>query len=132
MTLTTTMLAGCSWLWLDTYWRSERYVLTAVDTLGQMHLVFDLGDGAAIGLVGPTVFSIGADTQYIVVKRHPGNAFGEFDRKVIEYFVLRRVQSEDFGARQRGVQGPFALAEFEKLTNQLHLLPFTKTISELE
>ena len=51
-------LSGCNGLWLDTYWRSERYVLLAVDAKSQMGLSFDLGNGTAMGLVGATVFSL--------------------------------------------------------------------------
>src|SRR5262245_3933773 len=36
-----TWLAGCDRLSPDTYWRSERYVLLAVDAKGQMNLSFD-------------------------------------------------------------------------------------------
>ena len=57
--LVAVLVAGCDGLWLDTYWRSERYVLLAVDARGQMSLSFDLGNGTAVGLVGPTVFSVG-------------------------------------------------------------------------
>lgn len=130
--VTMTLLVACAdWLWFDTYWRSERYVLIAVDTLGQMSLSFDLGDGGAIGLVEPTVFSVGANDQFIVVKRHPGNAFGEFDRAVTEYFVVKRADG-DFVERKRAVQGPFTSAVFNQMAAQLSLPPFSKTIKELE
>lgn len=36
-----------------------------------MNLSFDLGNGTAVGLVGPTVFSVGADDKHVVVKQHP-------------------------------------------------------------
>src|SRR5712664_2439580 len=49
------LLVGCDGLWLDTYWRSEKYLLLAVDARGQMSLSFDLGNVTAVGLVGPTV-----------------------------------------------------------------------------
>jgi len=29
--LAASLVAGCDGLWLDTYWRSEKYVLVAVD-----------------------------------------------------------------------------------------------------
>jgi hypothetical protein len=130
-TLAATLLTGCNGLWLDTYWRSERYILTAVDALGQMSLDFDIGDGTAIGLVEPNVFSVGADDRYIVVKRHPGNAFGEFDRTITEYFIVKRVDG-NFEARKSAVQGPITSAAFNQLASELHLPPFSKTIKELE
>jgi len=72
--LAAVLFVGCDGLWLDTYWRSEKYVLIAVDARGQMSLSVDIGNGMSVGLVGPTVFSIGADDTHIVVKQH------EFDR----------------------------------------------------
>ena len=77
------------------------------------------------------MFSVGANDRYIVVKRHPGNAFGEFDRKITQYFVVKRVDG-DFEARKREVQGPMTAVAFDQLTKQLSLPPFSKTIKELE
>lgn len=118
-------------LWPDTYWRSERYVLIAVDSPGQMTLSFELGDGSTVGLVGPTVFSIGTDDRYIVVKQHPSrNSFGEFDRSKINYF--HRTTSAALPDREKGVLGPMRKDEFEKVAQQLSLPPFSKTITTLE
>ena len=85
-----TFLASCSPLWFDTYWRRERYVLIAIDTLSEMSLAFVTADETAAGLVGPTIFSIGADERYIVIKRHPSkDGMGDdSDRSVTE--ILRR------------------------------------------
>ena len=127
------LAGGCGGLWLDTYWRSERYVLMAVDARGQMNLAFDCGDGTAMGLVGPTVFSIGADEKYIVLKQHPSkDAFGAFDRSVTNYFVVERTQSPELAERQKGVRGPLSNEEFDKLSVILRLPQFSKTFDDLK
>ena len=127
------MLAGCNGLSLDIYWRSEKYVLVAVDTPGQMNLAFDMGKGVSIGLVGPTVFGVGADDRYIVAKQHPAtNAFGAFDRATTHYFVVERTTSPSLSERRKRVQGPMSLAEFERLAGTLSLPKFSKTIEDLE
>lgn len=102
--LVAVLVAGCDGLWLDTYWRSERYVLLVVDARGQMSLSFDLGNGTAVGLVGPTVFSVGADDKHIVVKQHPSkDSFGSsFDRSTTHYFVVARTTSREIAERQKG------------------------------
>jgi hypothetical protein len=47
-------------------------------------LSVDLGNGGRIALVGPTVFSLGANDQYIVVKQQPvTDHFGAFDLSAI-------------------------------------------------
>jgi hypothetical protein len=132
--LVAVLVAGCDGLWLDTYWRSEKYVLVAVDARGQMNLSFDLGNGTALGLVGPTVFSIGADNKHIVVKQHPSrDPFGgSFDRSTTHYFVVARTTSREIAEHQRGVRGPLTEKEFAALTTVLSLPQFSKTFADLE
>ena len=132
--LVAALVAGCNGLWLDTYWRSEKYVLIAVDARGQMELSFDLGNGTAVGLVGPTVFSVGADDKHIVVKQHPSrDPFGSLlDRSTTYYFVVARTTSPEIAERQRGVRGPLTEKEFAALTTALSLPQFNKTFADLE
>ena len=126
-------IAGCNGLSLDTYWRSERYVLLAIDAPGQMNLAFDEGNGMAIGLVGPTVFSIGADEKYIVLKQHPStDAFGAFNRSITNYFIVVRTSSPSLAEREKGVRGPLIEKEFEKLAVSLSLPKFSKTFKDLQ
>lgn len=125
---------ACDKLWLDSYWRSDRYVLLAVDAKSQMTLSFDLQDGSALGLVGPTIFSIGSDDKYIVVKQHPAtNAVASsFDRSITNYFIVERNHSSQYEDRQKGVRGPLKKEEFDRLRSSLSLPPFTKTFNDLE
>jgi hypothetical protein len=121
------LLSGCDDLWLDTYWRSGKYVLMAVDTPGQMFLGIDQGNGAAVGIVGPTVFSVGADDRYIVVKQHPAtDLFGHFDRSVTNYFIVDRAVVPDGALR-----GPSNAGEFAALSASMALPAFTKTFDDL-
>lgn len=121
---------GLSW---DTYWRSERYVLLAIDARAAMSLSFDEGDGTALGLVGATVFAIGSDDKYIVVKQHPStDNFGAFNRSITNYFVVERNSSPSYTERQKGVRGPLTRDEFEKLAATLSLPKFTKTFDDLQ
>jgi hypothetical protein len=127
------VLTGCDEFSLDAYWRSEKYVLIAVDTPGQMNLAFASGNGGAVGLVGPTVFCIGADDRYIVAKQHPAtDAFGKFDRSTTNYYIVERTTSPSLAERQKRVQGPLSAAEFERLASNLPLPKFSKTIKDLE
>jgi hypothetical protein len=121
-------------MWPDLYWRSERYVLLAIDAKSQMNLAFDTSNGTALGLVDATVFSIGANEKYIVVKQHPStDAFGSsVNRSVTNYFVVERSQSPVFAERAKGVRGPMKKEEFEELSKRLPLPPFTRTFHDLE
>jgi hypothetical protein len=105
------ILAGCNQFSLDTYWRSGNYVLIAIDTRGQMNLATDDGHGMASTLIGPTVFSIGADDGH---------------RAVTNYFVVDRAGG------QRTVHGPLSADEFNKLSASEGLPAFTKTFNDLK
>ena len=124
---------GCDGFSLDTYWRSGNYRLLAVDDLGQMSLVFPTGNGTGIGIVGPTVFAIGENEKFIVLKVHPStDEFGGFDRSVTHYFVVERTASPHLADAEKGVRGPFTKAEFDKLAVTQSFPKFTKTLKKLE
>jgi hypothetical protein len=83
-----------------------QYRLIAVDVKGQMNLAVDLGNGGAIGIVGPLVYSLGANDQYIVAMQHPAkNESGEFNRRITNYFVVTCLPF-DPKKQEKGVKGP--------------------------
>jgi hypothetical protein len=126
------LFVGCDRLWPDVYWRSERYVLVAIDAKGQMNLSFDERNGTTEGLVGATVFSIGANEMYIVVQQHPEtDGFGHFDRSITNYFVVERTLSPSWTERKKGVRGPLTKKQFQELASTLSLPGFTKTFNDL-
>jgi hypothetical protein len=94
-----------------------------------MNLAFDLGNGTALGLVGPTVFSIGADDKHIVVRQHPRkDPFGSsVDRSTTHYFVVARTTSPEIEERQRRVRGPLGRRlmwrPWAQLLSRDHCLP---------
>ena len=127
------MLPRCDRMWPDVYWRRERYIAMEVDTPGQMNLTFDNRKGISLGLVGPTVFAVGADDRYIVVKQHPAtDRFGHFDRSVTNYFYIERTSSSDFRERQRRVIGPLSEQDFRERAVTLKLPSFQKTFRDLQ
>ena len=126
------ILTGCDALSPDTYWSSGDYELVAIDTKGQMMLAVDLHNGGSIGIVGPTVFALGADDHYIVIKQHPSkDGFGNFDQTVTHYFIVTRISgtAED---KEKGVRGPLSKIEFDRLAVSNSLPRFTKTFGDLE
>jgi hypothetical protein len=111
---------------------SGDYELIAVDVKGQMDLSVDLGNGGAIGVVGPTVFSLGANDKYIVVKQHPAkDGFGAYDRSVTNYYVVTRLSGPPW-ERGKGVRGPLTKEQFDKFSATIGLPVFTKTFDDLQ
>jgi hypothetical protein len=128
-----TVLTACGGFSLDTYWRSGAYILIAVDTRGQMNLAIDDRSGLSSALVGPTVFSIGANEKYIVVKQHPSkDASGGFDRSVTNYFIVDRTVGTGLADRQKSVRGPLSEEVFNQISVTQSLPAFTKTIDDLK
>jgi hypothetical protein len=131
------LLVLASWmfflhLWNDTYWCEEKYCLVAVDGIGEMNLSFE-DDDYFSGLVGPTVYAIGANERYLVLKQHPAKApSGAFDRSITNFYIVERTASSNLEDRQKGVRGPFTQEAFEKLAASLSLPKFTKSFPELE
>ena len=118
--------------WKDVYWSDERYSLVALDSPAQMNLSF-YDEGYYSELVGPTVYAIGANEQYLVLKQHPLNlAPSSTNGGLTNFYIIIRTPSADFEDRQKGVRGPLTQDEFEKLSATLSLPKFSKTFRELE
>ncbi len=118
--------------WKDVYWSDERYSLVALDSPAQMNLSF-YDEGYYSELVGPTVYAIGANEQYLVLKQHPSNmASSSTNGGITNFYIILRTASADFEDRQKGVRGPLTQDEFEKLSTTLSLPKFSKTFRELE
>ena len=117
--------------WPDAYWRSGSFVLLAIDTEAQMALHYD--SHYSPGLVGPTVFSVGANDHYVVAKQHPARDATTFDRSVTNYYVVDRTVYKYEGEKPKiEVLGPFTRAEFDSVSRTLELPKFTKTFATLE
>jgi hypothetical protein len=83
--------------------------------------------------VGPTVFAVGANYRYIVVKQHPAtNGFGDYNRAVTNYFYIERTDSSDFRERERRVTGSLSEEEFQRRAETLKLPPFQKVFRDLQ
>ena len=127
-----TVLTGCDALSPDSFWSSGDYELVAIDTKGQMMLAVDLHNGGSIGIVGPTVFALGADDHYIVVKQHPAkDSFGNFDQTVTHYYIVTRI-SGTAEEKEKVVRGPLSKDDYDRLAASNSLPQFTKTFRDLE
>lgn len=120
----------------DVYWREERYALVAKGAASQMSLAFtDDVPSAKIEdvIVRPTVFEIGADERFIVLKQHPAldSKGTKYDRTVTNYFIVKRTQSSSEVDRQQGLFGPMQQHEFTELAKEWRLPAFTTRFDQL-
>jgi hypothetical protein len=121
------VLPSCDRGWPDVYWRRDHYKLIAIDTLSQMSLA---NDATSSSIVPATVFAIGANAQFIVLKQHPYANF-KFDSSVTNYFIVTRTESGLPREIEQDVRGPFTKVEFERLAAIEPLPPFTTTFDDL-
>lgn len=98
-----------------------------------MDLSFDSRGSGLVTLVGPTVFSVGINDRFVVVKQHPSADGTHFDRTVTNYFIVdRRTDSIEDPGRKPKILGPLARADFEHLSHVLPLPHFSKSFRTLE
>ena len=142
MTVPMVLLAGCDALSKidpDVEWRHGPYALTAIDTETQMELSMDTDDPGPtvlpdrIRLVGPTVFAVGINDHYVVVKQHPSADGLRFNRAVTNYYVVdRATESAKRKWRKPQVIGPLSKAEFDRLARIQPMPAFSKTFTRLD
>ncbi len=91
------------------------------------------GDCDGTGLPEPTIFQAGANSQYIVLARHPRRKWNEPpDRSVTEFYYIVR-QADERDARKRvPVTGPFNELEYQQEKRRLQLPEFTKVFADLK
>lgn len=110
----TALLAACGFV------HDERldgpYRLVAVDTMSQMAVYYDLGDGNCIGRISETVFAVGWNKSYIVAARHPYS-----DKSRVEYFYLDRALDGPLVDPTVTVKGPFNSEALEQERQRLGL-----------
>jgi len=84
------MLMGCGRIGFDYQKQlSGKYELVAVDVLEQMDVSQSLPSGGAIGVIPPTVYSVGWDEHFIIAKQHPNDASHHIDKSVTNFYILQ-------------------------------------------
>jgi hypothetical protein len=94
------------------------YRLFAADLPEQAMLCYDIGSGACVGRVAPTVFAVGWDARYVVAKRHPDN-----DRTRVEYFILDRAKDVASADPKVSTLGPYSESEYRAARQRLGVDP---------
>ena len=120
-------LSGCGLFDSGVEWRDGPYELLWIDVSEQTSLNYDLDrDGGSLGLVDWTVFAVGSNDRYIVVKQHP-----QGNKAMTNYFIVDKSEVVPTDPI-RAVLGPLTQAEFSTQTRSLHLPKFSKVLSSLE
>jgi hypothetical protein len=110
-----------------TPWRSGPYALTWIDTPDDVWLEYRRPGGGSDVRVDARVFAVGRNEHYVVAKQHPGG-----DRSVTNFFVIDATRESPRSERSDVVRGPLTEAEFQRLSHELSLPPFTKVLASLQ
>jgi hypothetical protein len=120
------LLSGCNFD-SGTPWRGGPYTLTWIDRPNDVRLEYHRPQGGSDVRVDPRVFAVGWNKHYVVAKQHPNG-----DRTVTNFFVIDATLESDRSERGDVVRGPLTEAEFQSLSRQLDLPPFTKVLASLQ
>ncbi|MEO9805856.1 MAG: hypothetical protein ABJF04_21540 [Reichenbachiella sp.] len=113
---------------------TKGYSLSAIDVMSDMTLNYKNDEGYSFSVVTSTVFAIGYDEDFIIVKQHPREFPNPPDNLITNYFIIP-FKNKVSELPESNVIGPFAKNEFEGKREELGIsddLKFTKVIEELE
>jgi hypothetical protein len=110
------------------------YYLVAADDIEQLSLSYHTEDMEDIygTVVGETVFAVGFNNHYIIVKQHPNIDF-KVDKTITNYYILplkEKINWENIN----GLMGPLRFNEFNQKRKELNIedLEFTINYKDLE
>jgi hypothetical protein len=113
------------------------YSLVATDEDQQLSLCyFDDSDnnGGCVSIVTETVFAVGCNANYIIVKQHP-RRFPDPPNKAITHYYILPVNPKDKKLSDYGLIGPLSLAQFNAKRKELNIpdsLRFTIVKADLQ
>ena len=108
-------------------WKDDRYMLLWIDEPDEVTLSYDRGSGSSELLVPSQVFAVGANAKFIVVKQHPHGV-----KSTTKFYVVPRRQFDGRRTPHPPIHGPMTSSEFTKMSVELGLPGFSKTLTALE
>lgn len=108
------------------------YYLSAIDVRSDMVLGYEDGE-YGVGIIGSTVYAVGQNEDFIILKQHPRNFPDEPDSKITNYYIIP-LKAKINKSIDRNFYGPLNLREFdEKLKDLNHKkIVFSLVFKDLE
>src|SRR5437899_2387111 len=107
--------------------RDGPYALVWIDKPDDVWPEYRRAGGSSDVRVDPRVFAVGRNEHYVVAKQHPDG-----DRSVTNFFIIDATRESSLSERSDVVRGPLTEAEFQRLSRELGLSPFTKVLPSLQ
>lgn len=86
------------------------------------------------GLIDATVFAVGYNDKYMIVKQHPRTFPNPPDKTITNYYILTLKKGMDWRSKN-GLIGPLTLEQFNEKRQELNIpdeVTFTKVLKDLE
>ncbi|MFC5537624.1 hypothetical protein ACFPQ1_25120, partial [Rhodocytophaga aerolata] len=99
------------------------YYLDAIDSEESMQLTYKYEDsGVGEGIIGETIFDVGWNDKFIVVKQHP-HQFGEpLNKGLTNYYIVRVVHNTiNYQTIKNNIIGPLNGEEFNEMKKKLEV-----------
>ena len=126
---------GCQDLAIKEKIIENYYLVAADDSEGTILSYHDSSDGNNYsGIIEATVFAVGYNDNYMIVKQHPCVLPHSPDKKITNYYILPLKNGMDWKTKN-GLVGPLTLEQFNEKRKELNIsdeLTFTKEIEDLK
>ena len=114
----------------------DNYYLIAADVGEDCSLSYhELTDGSNYGIIiKATVFAVGYNDKYMIVKQHPSVFPNPPDKKITNYYILPLKKGMDW-KNNNGLIGSLTLEQFNEKRKELNIpdeVTFTKEIEDLK
>ena len=114
----------------------DNYYLIATDVDEDLVLSYHEDvDGDNYGtIIDATIFAVGHNDKFIIVKQHPRISPNAPDKKITNYYILPLKKGMDWRSKN-GLIGPLTLKTFNEKRKELEIpegLTFTKEIENLK
>lgn len=108
------------------------YYLSAIHAKEDMVLGYQDGE-YGIGVLDATVFAVGQNDSFIVVKQHPRNFPDKPDKAIVNYYIVP-LKSKIAKSADKSFYGPLSISEFENKEKDLGIkdIVFTRVFKDLE
>ena len=108
------------------------YFLSALNNMEDMYLGYQDGENG-IGIITATVFAVGQNDDYIILKQHPRDFPNKPDKSIVNFYLIP-LKSNISKSIDKNYYGPLTLREFEQKKKELGIknIEFNKVFSSLE
>lgn len=112
---------------------NDGYYISAIDIKENMSIGFKDGK-YGIGIISPTVFAVGQNEKFIIVKQRPKKGLNSMQNDTTNYYIIP-LRDKISRSAEKNLFGPMSKIEFDRKRIELEIpddLLFTHIFHDLE